>query len=336
MTETKPVPRPFLLSPDRLSDEVSAAVLTGAAVAEPAVEVIGVVGPGVVACLQGILTNDVEAAGDGGFLYGAVLTPKGMIICDMWVARDGGTVHLTVPAHGAGGLTEVFQRYFPPRLARVSDRSADLGVVRLVGPEAAAVAERASVAVPDPGRAANALVGDAACLVARPTDAADFALQIQVSRDHLPDITRRLVGAGAAPAGVEALEFSRILAGWPRLGAEIDARTLPQEVRYDEIDGVSYTKGCYTGQETVARLHFRGHANRSLLGLVWEDEPDPAVSSIAQDDKPRGRVCSIAWFPPLEQHIGLGIVRREVDRAREIMAADALAGVVRLPFDLAR
>src|SRR5204863_149594 len=72
----------------------------------------------------------------------------------------------------------------------------------------------------------------------------------------------RLAAAGAVEAEPAMLELARILAGWPRLGAEVDDKTIPQEVRFDEIGGVSYTKGCYTGQETVARLHFRGHANR--------------------------------------------------------------------------
>ena len=78
----------------------------------------------------------------------------------------------------------------------------------------------------------------------------------------------RSTGAGATGGTSEDREAARILAGWPRLGAEIEERTLPQEVRYDEIGGVSYTKGCYTGQETVARLHFRGHTNRELRGLA--------------------------------------------------------------------
>ena len=85
----------------------------------------------------------------------------------------------------------------------------------------------------------------------------------------------RLVAAGARPGDEGDHQAARILAGWPALGAEIDGRTLPQEVRYDEIGGVSYTKGCYTGQETVARLHFRGHPNRELRGLWWRsDEPE--------------------------------------------------------------
>ena len=78
-------------------------------------------------------------------------------------------------------------------------------------------------------------------------------------------------GRGACPARSATCTPRGSSRGWPALGVEIDERTLPQEVRYDEIGGVSYTKGCYTGQETVARLHFRGHTNRELRGLRWTD-----------------------------------------------------------------
>ncbi|MCH7714583.1 MAG: folate-binding protein, partial [Gemmatimonadetes bacterium] len=120
--------------------------------------------------------------------------------------------------------------------------------------------------------------------------------------------------------------------GWPGLGTEIDAKTLPQEVRYDAIDGVSYTKGCYTGQETVARLHFRGHTNRALRGLIWDHAPNPSESAIIQNDKPVGRVTSIAWLAPFEQYIGLGMVHRSAATEQPVRAADAPAGIVDLPF----
>ena len=107
------------------------------------------------------------------------------------------------------------------------------------------------------------------------------------------------------------LHAARILAGWPALGAEIDERTLPQEVRYDEIGGVSYTKGCYTGQETVARLHFRGHTNRELRGLRWRGpgrsrRPGRRCGGARRSARcaPRSAVDGRA--------IGLAIVRREV------------------------
>ena len=129
------------------------------------------------------------------------------------------------------------------------------------------------------------------------------------------------------------MELARILAGWPRLGAEIDDKTLPQEVRFDAINGVSYTKGCYTGQETVARLHFRGHTNKELVGLTWEGTIDPTDPTITQDDRPVGRVTSAAWLSPFQQYVGLGIVRRHTKRDQPVMAASSSADVVRLPFE---
>src|SRR5207253_1404740 len=86
--------------------------------------------------------------------------------------------------------------------------------------------------------------------------------QVTVPVEQGELLAGRLAAAGAVEADPAMLELARILAGWPRLGAEVDEKTIPQEVRFDEIGGVSYTKGCYTGQETVARLHFRGRAGR--------------------------------------------------------------------------
>jgi folate-binding protein YgfZ len=131
-----------------------------------------------------------------------------------------------------------------------------------------------------------------------------------------------------------SLELARISWGWPELGVEIGEKTLPQEVRFDALNGVSYTKGCYTGQETVARLHFRGHSNRQLHGLMWEDSPNREASSIQQADKVVGRVTSIAWMPPLGQYIGLGFIHRKADLDAPFVAADAPAVIVDLPHGM--
>src|SRR2546423_4526753 len=137
------------------------------------------------------------------------------------------------------------------------------------------------------------------------------------------------------------LELARILAGWPRLGAEMDEKTIPQEVRFDDIGGVSYTKGCYTGQETVARLHFRGHPNRQLRGLLFDAEP-PATpaqgwSAVTHLDRDVGRVTSLAFVPEpgvsgAGRWIGLAVIRREVAPGAMVRAAGRDARVVDLPF----
>src|SRR5207247_10367666 len=101
--------------------------------------------------------------------------------------------------------------------------------------------------------AGGLLVGPDGAEPARATEGAPVAIQVPAPAAAGALLAARWEAAGAVAAGPAALELSRILAGWPRLGAEVDERTIPQEARFDEIGGVSYTKGCYTGQETVAR-----------------------------------------------------------------------------------
>ena len=334
MESTKSVSAPYVIADDEISPGEAEAAIAGAIVAKDNVAIIDVTGPAVVSCLQGVLTNDIEGAGDGAFLYAALLTQKGMIVCDMWVARHGSHAWLTIPARGTDPLLEAFKRFLPPRLARATDHSDHLAVLRIAGPESVSVAGQAGIGVPEPGTSNDTVVGGAACTVSRPIEPSPFELQIQLDRESASPILDSLRRAGAVVANAPALELTRILAGWPSLGAEIDEKTLPQEVRFDENSGVSYTKGCYTGQETVARVHFRGRVNKHLTGLIWEGKPDPTNPTISQDNKPIGRVSSVAWLPPFEQHIGLGIVKRQVDPDRLVTAAGATAVIAAIPFEL--
>lgn len=332
MTSVPGSAEPVRIDRGAVSPEEDHALAEGAAFVPAEIAVVEVTGPGAVACVQGLLTNDLERPGDGAFVYGAVLSPKGMIVCDMWVARQAGTVTLVLPEQGRSALEGIMARSFPPRLARPADRSTTLEVYRLVGPRALELARAASLAIPENGRVLTAIVGGTTCLTARPTQTAPFALQVHVERAHAHQLVERLARAGMIPGSAHGLELARIIAGWPRLGVEIDDRTLPQEVRYDVLEGVSYTKGCYVGQETVARLHFRGHANRELVGLQWDTAPDPADHRLVQDERERGWVTSIAWLESAARYVGLAKVRREVDRARPVMAGGVPARVVELPF----
>jgi len=333
MTEPS-APALLVVRPNEVPVAHADALLDGAVVARADARVADVAGPGAVACVQGLLTNDLDAPGEGSFVYGAVLTPKGMIVTDLWAARAGSTVTVTYPSTGRDPLFEIFQRSLPPRLARVTDRGIERAVLRLAGPAALGTAEKAGLALPAAGRAARSAFRPSDCQVARPPLSEPFALQLHVALDEVQMVTAALEQAGAVPAGPAVLELARIMAGWPRLGAEIDQKTLPQEVRYDEINGVSYTKGCYTGQETVSRLHFRGHTNRRLVGLVWQDGPDVGRPEIAQQGKSIGRLSSVAWLAPLAQHVGLGLVRRDMDPALPVLAGGAPARVVDLPMHL--
>jgi len=339
MTAAPPAP-PLRLGPDAVPPDLFAALQQGAVVAAPAVGVLDLLGPGAVACFQGLLTNDIEKPGDGTFVYGAILTPKGMIVADGWAARQGARVTFTVAAAGRERTAAIYRRSIPPRLARWRDRTPECAVLRVAGPQAQRACERAGIPVPaTPGRVIEALTLGTACDVALAPPGAPFAVQITVVGTDTGALLERLVRAGARAAGPDALELARILAGWPGLATDVDEKTIPQEVRFDEIVGVSYTKGCYTGQETVSRLHFRGHANRQLRGLLFDTEP-LGTPGVTTGDREVGRVTGIAWLPAgLHQTatgrwVGLAILRREVEPGTTVRAADVPAHVVDLPFAL--
>lgn len=349
---TAPAATVTRLERDAVPAEIVDRLRASAIVAPADAATIDLVGPaggeGAITCFQGLLTNDIEKPGDGAFVYGALLTPKGMIVVDGWAARVGSRVRYTVPAEGRDRAVAILERSVPPRLARSTDRTKDTAVLRIAGAHAVAVLVAAGVPMPQQAnRVIEGSVGAVPVEVARTSDVAlsPFVFQLTFALEHLGAMQARLTEAGAYPADAAALELARILAGWPRLSSEVDEKTIPQEVRFDEIGGVSYTKGCYTGQETVSRVHFRGHANRQLRGLLFEADPPAAPASgwsaVTQDERDVGRVTSIAWLPDgggsvLGCWIGLAILRREVPTGTTVRAAGREARVVALPFDLPR
>src|SRR2546429_127812 len=137
---TEGPPQIARVEPGDVTPTLVTALYTGALVSRVEAGVVALTGPGAVTSFQGLLTNDVELPGDGSFVYGALLTPKGMIVVDGWAARLGATVSYTVPAHGGGRerALAIFTRSVPPRLAPVSDRTSEGAVYRLAGPGALA------------------------------------------------------------------------------------------------------------------------------------------------------------------------------------------------------
>lgn len=307
------------------------AVFRGAVVARAGVSTIEVKGSRALQCMQGVLTNDVVSPGDASFIYGAVLTAKGRIVSDMWVARIGERLLLFPPRQGGAAVLETFRRTIPPRLAKISDLSSEIDVLRIVGPNAVTVATNAGLMAPERGGLRG--VGD--CMVARPTEEQPFVLQIACNPNDTDTHIATLAAAGAVTSDDAALEIQRVVAGWPRLGSEIDGKTLPQEVLYDELGGVSYSKGCYTGQETVARLHFRGHVNKRIVGLRWDGNPDVSAKRILQDNRDVGRVSSIVWLGSSNGYVGLGMVHRNVALGESVTAGGVSARVVGLPLEVA-
>jgi folate-binding protein YgfZ len=303
----------------------------GALVVSWPAAIFQVAGPGALACLQGLLTNDLEKPGDGTLVYGALLTPKGAIIVDLWVLRMGDRFLLLAEREARGVTLDLLRKSLPPRLARVTDLSDSHTALRLLGTDAGGRSAAAGLTpVPAIGRTSET----AGLITARADVNAPFHALLVGENDAIAAARERLLKVGAEPGTPDDIESARILAGWPRLGREIQDKTLVQEVRYDELGGVSYTKGCYTGQETVARLHFRGHTNRELRGLRWISAPLADGDSVFDvDGKEVGRITSRLMLP--DQWLGLASIRREVAPGTVLTAAGAPATVVSLPFPVA-
>jgi folate-binding protein YgfZ len=306
------------------------AIREGATVCRSAPAVFRIEGPGAVECVQGLLTNDVARSGADGLVYGAFLTSKGMIVVDFWVLRDVSGLTLVADAAGHDAALGIFSRSIPPRLARVTDRTGPYEALWLVGDRAQSVLSDAGLPSPAPGRVAVEPGIPGALTVARPEHRAPWQALIVAPRETLDGAARRLAEAGAVAGTADDLEAARIMAGWPRLGVEIEEKTLPQEVRYDEIGGVSYTKGCYTGQETVARLHFRGKPNWFLRGVAGAGSA-PEAMAVTADAKAVGEVRSVLQLD--SGWLGMGLLRREVEVGTTVQVGEATGTVVALPFE---
>jgi tRNA-modifying protein YgfZ len=290
--------------------------------------VFEVTGPGALTCLQGLLTNDLAAPGENSLVFGALLTPKGAIIVDYWVLRLADRFLLIAEPAGRDASLELFRRSLPPRLARVTDRSGEIEVLWLYGSDTGSTLEGAGFRIPDLGK----VLDQDNVQLARPQVQAPFRGMVTGSSAALEGVKDRLSRAGAGEGTTEDRAAAGVLAGWPLLGAEIEERTLVQEVRFDDLGGVSYTKGCYTGQETVARLHFRGHTNRELKGLMWERGVRPEEDGVTDHEgRQLGTVTSLLALP--ERTVGLGLLRRTVEPGTPVIAGGQPATAVALPFE---
>ena len=265
--------------------------------------------------LQGQVTNDVEALEVGEGCYAALLDHKGKLRTDMRVLRVAGD-RLSVDAESIARrvLTHNFETYSLGRDVRTRDLTDERLVVSLIGP---ASRDRLDAAPPE---------RENACLESHGTLSVttDLGVDLIVPADEV-DAARAL----AEPVDEEVGECLRIESGRPRLGRDMDASTMPQEAGINER-AVSFTKGCYVGQETVARLFYRGKPNRHLRGLRLA-EPCSTGETIRLGEKEVG-VLGSACESPAFGPIALALVRREASPGDEVAVGEITATVVELPF----
>ena len=291
--------------------------------------------------ITGLVTSDVMALQPGHGQYAAALTTKGKVIADLRVLhRAPGDYLVDVPAAAAAGFSAMIRKYVNPRLATYADVSTSLSCLGVVGPHARQVVAHALSCSPSdfdllpPYAHGAASFGSETVMVVRSVAYGVDGFDCFVRAESAAALRAALVAAGAPPADAAALEVLRIEAGRPAWGVDMNEETLAQEAGLDTLNAVSYTKGCYTGQETVARVHFRGHVNRLLRGLRSDAMP-VGDALVFAGDKEVGDVRSRAVSPRLGA-IALAMVRREVDAGSAVTVrwatGESSAIVVDLPF----
>lgn len=299
----------------------------------------------------GLVTQHVEGLGEGRAAYAFMLTPKGRPVAEMRVVRlperEGEErLLLDLPAACLEGASEHFGRYLPPRLARVEERE-DLFRLSVIGPAsdaviAGALGEEALAAAPLHVAKARSPGGGASLLAVRREEAVgpghDLYLPAAEAAGTWEALVEAASGERGGPAGLEAREVLRVELGIPLYGREVTEEVLPQETGQSGR-AVSFEKGCYTGQEVVARIHYRGHVNRHLRGLrlpeseEGDELPEPGTP-LYGDDRERGAITTAVRSPRLGP-IALGFVRREIEPGSDLGVGSRggpAAEVVELPF----
>jgi tRNA-modifying protein YgfZ len=288
--------------------------------------VIAVSGPDAAEYLQGQLTNDVEALEPGEGQYAALLDRKGHMQSDLRVLRPAVEEILLETEPGAReAVARHLSMYSIGREVAVADRSGETAVLSLIGPRSAEIAH-GGAALPEHA-CEEVAIGGVACLAAGTAEGIDLI----AAADDLPRLREALLAAGAVEVSEAAAEILRIEAGRPRFGAEMGTETMPAEAGIVE-DAVSFTKGCYIGQETVARLHYKGRPNRHLRGLRLSAPAEPGAP-LRLGEKEVGQLGSAAVSPALGP-IGRAILRREAEPGAELAVGedDVTAEVTALPF----
>jgi folate-binding protein YgfZ len=286
---------------------------------------LAVSGPQAAEFLDSLLSNDIAGLHPGAGLDATLLTHKGRMLAEVRVLATDEELLLDSERVALQALFDALSRFRIGYQVEVHKRTLERGLLSLIGPGCDAVLASA------PG--ASEHQHEAATLEGRPVRLirTDLGVDVLCESEHASQLSAALAAAGATPIEESVAEAVRIEHGRPRFGVEIDETTMPQEAGIHER-AVSYSKGCYVGQETVARLYWKGKPNRHLRGLRLS-EPVDAGAELALGDQTVGTVGSVARSPRLGP-IALALLRREAEPGSvlTVTGASASATVVELPF----
>jgi glycine cleavage system T protein len=293
--------------------------------------------------LHRILSNDVKNLEPGRGCHAAFLTPQGKILADMRVYVAAEKILIEMEPRALAMTLDKLVMYKLTMRVEIEDVTQGSALLSVHGPKSTDLMSayvREAVSLPSPLQHAEYQVGGIPVRVIRRDETGDVGYELWASATAAETLWGRLlqVGSsfGAATVGFEAFNILRVEAGTPWYGVDMDETNFPQEACLD--DALHWQKECYVGQEPVARIKYRGHVNKKLVGLKIEgdDAPEPG-DKIFHENRPVGHITSAVRSPYVGGPIALGYVRREVmepGQALTVQRGDhpARALVVQLPF----
>lgn len=275
--------------------------------------------------LGGLLTNDVAALTKGRGMRAAALTPKGRVIALLRVMDRGDDLLVDCDAAAGAGFTEMIRKFVNPRLARHTEITASTACLGVYGPKSAetlasvTAVETDSLAALEPHHSLSIDEGDSAMTIIRSADYGVPGFDCIAAPARIAELDVALGALGVARADDTVATIARIEAGIPQWGVEMDLETIPQEANLDRpgIDAISFNKGCYTGQEVVARIHFRGHVNRHLRRLTSSESLPVGAPVFDAEGKEVGSVRS-SVVSPKRGPLAVAMLRREIAPAGDV------------------
>jgi folate-binding protein YgfZ len=297
--------------------------------------------------LNGQVTNNVKELRTGEGCYAALVTAKGKMVTDLSIYCLQDELLLDFEPGLSSAVSQRFEKYIIADDVQVVDAAPHYGLLSVQGPKSAQVVNQLGLSLSLPEKPLSFVsvneqtLGEVYCMNHRRGAASGFDLFVPVAA--LAAVADKLIAAakktGGRPCGWQASEIARIEAGIPRFGADMDETNLAPEAGIDER-AISYSKGCYIGQEVIARIRTYGQVAKSLRGLLLADdltELPKKGNQLFHGDKEAGYITTALASPTFRRNIALGYVRRECNEPGtqlRLRAAeqDSPVQIVPLPF----
>lgn len=275
---------------------------------------IRVTGSEAVMFLNGLITNDMKTLAENVWMPAIFPTVQGRLLAAVRILRRDPWFLIDTEAESHEAVLKTISKFTLAGDFRVSDVSSETALLTVQGKRASEVVRS---------------LGDADFPMIRATHTGEVGFDLLT--DAGSSVKEKLLAAGAQLVSDETFEVLRIEAGIPRHGRDMDETNVVLETNLD--DAISYTKGCYLGQEIIVRIKHRGHVAKKLTGLKFDNPIEAGATVQAQDGKEIGRITSVAYSPKLASTIALGYVRYEyLAPGTAVKAGDVNGTVAELPF----